>query len=253
MTDNREVDLDNLELARQCLAQLEQGNQLEADNILSELTNLRESQLFQELGKLTREFHEAINGFNADDRISTLAQADIPDARERLSYVIEKTDDAAHRTLSAIEEVLPITDALEVSAAEIRTEWDRFLKKEMTPQEFRDLSQRIKDFFDSTDDNLKGIKTNLNDILMAQDFQDITGQIIKRVITMVNEVEKSLVELVKLGSGLSPSSKPEQDEVVKQKSSQPGELEGPQIPGMESEDAITSQDDVDELLSSLGF
>ena len=254
MTDEREVDQDNLELARLYLAQLEQGNQIEADNILSDLTNLRESQLFQELGKLTREFHEAIVGFNSDDRISTMAQADIPDAKERLNYVIAKTDDAAHRTLNAIEEVLPITESLETSANEIRNEWDRFLKKEMTPQEFRDLSQRIKDFFDKTDGDLNNIKTNMNNILMAQDFQDITGQIIKRVITLVAEVEKSLVELVKLGGGLSPSSKSESnDEKAQQKTSNPGELEGPQIPGMESEEAVTNQDDVDELLSSLGF
>ncbi len=253
MTDNVEVDQDSLDLAKKFVEQLEQGNQQEADNLLTELTNLRETELFQELGKLTREFHEAINGFNSDDRMSAIAQDDIPDARERLKYVIEKTDEAAHKTLNAIEEVTPIVETIESQVSQLGVEWERFLKKEMNPQEFRDLSQKIKEYFFSTEENLKIIKTNVNDILMAQDFQDITGQIIKRVITLVGEVEKNLVNLVKLGGGV-PTSESEDVTISKKvKTSTPGELEGPQIPGMESDEAVSSQNDVDELLSSLGF
>jgi len=253
MTDNVEVDQDSLNLARKYVEQLEQGNQQEADNLLTELTNLRETELFQELGKLTREFHEAINGFNNDDRMSAMAQDEIPDARERLNYVIKKTDDAAHKTLNAIEEVLPIVESFESSVSQLGVEWERFLKKEMSPQEFRDLSQQIKDFFSATDGDLKNIKIHVNDILMAQDFQDITGQIIKRVITLVGEVEKSLVDLVKLGGGVATSTDEDSTQSKKVKTSTPGELEGPQIPGMESDEAVSSQNDVDELLSSLGF
>ena len=252
MTDNVEVDQDSLDLARKYVEQLEKGNQQEADNLLTELTNLRETELFQELGKLTREFHEAINGFNSDDRMSSMAQDEIPDARERLKYVITKTDDAAHKTLNAIEEVLPIVESFETKVSQLNIEWERFLKKEMSPQEFRDLSQQIKDFFGATEDDLKSIKTSVNDILMAQDFQDITGQIIKKVITLVGEVEKNLVDLVKLGGGVA-LSKDEHSTQAKKKTSTPGELEGPQIPGMESDEAVSSQNDVDELLSSLGF
>jgi len=252
MTDNVEVDQDSLDLAREYVKQLEQGNSVEADNLLTELTHLRESQLFQELGKLTRDFHEAINGFNSDERMHSMAQDEIPDARERLNYVITKTDDAAHKTLNAIEVVMPIAEALEGKVSRIGGEWDKFLKKEMKPQEFRDLSQEIKEFFHSTDCDLKSIKTNVNDILMAQDFQDITGQIIKRVITLVAEVEKSLVELVKLGGGLAVNES-DSGSSKKIRESNVGELEGPQVPGMESDDAVNSQDDVDELLSSLGF
>jgi len=253
MSDNVEVDQDCLDLAREYVKQLEQGNSNEADNLLTELTNIRESQLFQELGKLTREFHEAINGFNNEDKISTLATDDIPDARERLNYVITKTDDAAHKTLNAIDEISPVADGLESKISHLSQQWNRFLKKEMQSQEFRELSLEIKDFFDSTESDLATIKTHVNSILMAQDFQDITGQIIKKVITLVGEVEKSLVELVRLGGGISDSSSAETSSTKKPKESVPGELEGPQIPGMESEEAVSSQSDVDELLSSLGF
>ena len=81
MTENNNVDPNTLELARELVKQLEAGNQDEADNILTELTDMRESALFMELGKLTRDFHEAINAFNSDDRMISMAEEEIPDQK----------------------------------------------------------------------------------------------------------------------------------------------------------------------------
>lgn len=253
MTELNETDYENLELAKKYIELLESGNRHGADNILAELTDLRESQLFNELGKLTRDFHEALNAFNTDDRIAALAQDEIPDAKERLNYVIKKTDDAAHKTLNAIETVLPMCESLEKNLEGLGGEWNKFLAKEMKPQEFRNLTGNIKSFFDSSSQELSVVKSNLTEILMAQDFQDITGQIIKRVITLVAEVENSLVELVKLGSKLRLPKDQQKHGQEKPATPDGSVLEGPQIPGMESATVVGSQDDVDELLSSLGF
>jgi len=255
MIEMNETDNENLQLAKKYIELLESGNRQEADDVLAELTDIRESQLFNELGKLTRDFHETLNAFNSDDRITALAEDEIPDAKERLNYVIQKTDDAAHKTLNAIETVLPMCESLEKSLSGLGSEWDKFLAKEMKPQEFRDLTGDIKSFFDSSGGELNVVKSNLTEILMAQDFQDITGQIIKRVITLVAEVEKSLVELVKLGGKIRlPKDQQDQGKTQGQAAAdETGVLEGPQIPGMETGSAVGGQDDVDELLSSLGF
>ncbi|MDX1810842.1 MAG: protein phosphatase CheZ [Gammaproteobacteria bacterium] len=257
MSENQKVNQDTLELARQYVKELEAGNQDSADEILAEITDMRESQLFNELGRLTRDFHEAINSFNSDEKIATLAQDEIPDAKKRLTFVIEKTDEAANKTLSAVEVAIPVCEQLETSLNNLGSDWEKFLSREMKPEEFRELSNTIKAFFSDSGRDLQSIKGQLNEILMAQDFQDITGQIIKKVITLVGEVENNLVELIRINSKVnmpvsSAAKKTEAKEAQKEVDER-ASLEGPQIPGMESDDVIASQDDVDDLLSSLGF
>lgn len=246
---NRSIENQDLMLdaARRLVTELEAGNKEAVDQLLTEITDLRESTLFQELGKLTREFHNALNSFRYDERITSLAKEEIPDAKERLQYVIKKTDEAAHKTLNAIEAVMPVCDEMETSLKNFDTEWSRFTHREMNPDEFRQLSSQLQNYFSGSTGHMNLIRNNLNDVLMAQDFQDITGQIIKRVITLVADVEKSLVELIKLGGGVEQSPNKEK---TKDKS---GELEGPQVPGLESESVVSGQDEVDDLLSSLGF
>jgi len=250
MSENNHVNEQELALAKEYVSMLESGNAEAADNILAEITDMRESQLFNELGRLTRDFHETLNSFSSDDRFETLAKDDIPDARERLNFVITKTSEAAHKTLNSVEESLPLCEALEDTLKKLDEEWEKFLSKEMKPQEFRELSIVIKEFFNASGGDVKAMRGNLNDILMAQDFQDITGQIITKVITLVSEVETSLVELVKLGSKLG--MKPDSSEKNK-KAEDKDVLAGPQVPGLESETIVATQDDVDDLLSSLGF
>jgi len=255
MTASSEVDPETLDRAREYVAQLEKGDRHQADVILAELTEVRESELFNELGRLTRDFHEAINAFNTDDRMAAMATDEIPDARERLNYVIKKTDEAAHKTMTAVETAIPICESMDKSLSDFNDAWEKFLSKEMNAAEFRKLSITMKDFFNSSNGDLTAVKSNLTEILMAQDFQDITGQIIRRVITLVSEVENSLVDLVKLGSGLAlpQAANDEQVEVVEKPKKVSSELDGPQVPGLESDGIVSGQDDVDDLLSSLGF
>ena len=252
MSEDNKINQETLTLAKEYVSFLESGDTESADNALAELTDIRESQLFNELGRLTRDFHETLNSFSSDDRFNSLAQDEIPDARERLNFVITKTSDAAHKTLNAVEDSLPLCEKLEDTLSKLDAEWERFLSKEMKPQEFRELTLVIKAFFATSSGDVKTVRGNLNDILMAQDFQDITGQIITRVISLVTEVETNLVELVKVGSKLGIKSGTDKNENAG-KVDDTSELAGPQVPGMESETIVASQDDVDDLLSSLGF
>jgi chemotaxis protein CheZ len=234
-----------LMLAKELVQTLGSGDEARAGQILDELTKLRESELFKELGKLTRELHEALNAFRYDDRLRSLVSVDIPDAKERLNYVISMTEQAASRTLSAVEESLPICGALVNRAGSLHREWQRFMRREMQAAEFRDLCERLIEFLAWIGSNAPRVHTNLSEVLMAQGFQDLTGQIIHRVITLVENVEQNLVNLVRLtGQKMIPAEAPV---------CSPEKLDGPQIPGKNNADAVSGQDEVDSLLSSLGF
>ncbi len=234
-----------LDLARSYVSALEEDDETEAERFLAEISSKSESKLYVELGKLTREFHDALNSFKFDDRMSNIAASEIPDAKERLNFVITKTEDAAHKTLDELELVSPLINEIGKRSADFSSQWERFTRRESTPEEFRALSKNLQAFFDDTDAQMKSIQEKLNQVVLAQDFQDITGQIIKRVISLVSELETSLVKLVRLGSNL------ESDNL---KTESKGEkLAGPQIPGLESDSALSGQDEVDDLLSSLGF
>ncbi len=242
------IDSDTLQRAKDLVKALESGEHEVADGLLSQMMDLRESHLFNELGKLTRDFHNALNTFRGDTRLNDLTNAEIPDAKERLSYVIKMTDDAANKTLNAVEAAIPLCASLDHSITDFAGQWAKFVGRELSPAQFRDLSRDLSAFFASAPGKINTTRGHLSDVLMAQDFQDLTGQIIRRVITLVGEVEQNLVNLIKIGGKQLPQSvqaaAPASKEV---------ELAGPQVPGLESATAVGGQDDVDALLSSLGF
>jgi chemotaxis protein CheZ len=230
------------------LQEIESGNSGAADRIIEELAGERDKNMFREIGKLTRELHEALNSFRLDTKLTEIAGKDIPDARERLQYVITMTEESANRTLNAVEETMPVCDGMEERSKDIHERWQRFMRREMEPQEFRELCKEIEDVLEQQHKGSANIRTALTEILMAQDFQDLTGQIITRVITLVSDLESSLVKLIKDSGGLLA----EGDAAEKTKSERE-KLDGPQVPGVESEGAVSGQDEVDDLLSSLGF
>lgn len=235
-----------LHRARELLQHIEAGNETEANRVLDEITRLRESALFQELGKLTRDLHEALNAFRLDTRISSLTAVDIPDAKERLHYVISMTDQAATRTLNAVEESTPLCEQLGEQAVRLNASWSRFLGREMQADEFRALCREISDFLPRVTGDASRLQHNFSEVLMAQSFQDLTGQIIKRVIGLVEEVEQNLVNLIRISGQKAPPTQQAAEKAA-------DALEGPQIKGKEGPDAVANQDEVDSLLSSLGF
>jgi chemotaxis protein CheZ len=232
---------ERLAQAQALVASLEAGDEPEADRIIKELSSSRDDDLFQEVGRLTRELHEAIVGFLLDDRIAQFAQHEIPDAAERLKHVITMTEEAAHKTLSAVEDSLPVAEELESRANDLGERWAQFRNRKLDLDDFRALSSEIVGFLDLANAHSQTLHGKLSEVLMAQGYQDLTGQIIRRVINLVQDVEEKLVRLVAI-SGTARAVK--QEEV---------ELEGPAVPGVTKGDVITNQDDVDDLLSSLGF
>ncbi len=234
---------ERIDLARSLVEQLEAGDDENINETIDRLTNIRESQLFMQVGQLTRQLHDSLGNCSDGEEISSLASKDIPNARERLNYVIEKTEESANRTLTAIEATVPISEELEDSAKQMTEKWEKFKRREMTADDFRSLSKEISAFLETVSDKSTRVHEYINEILMAQEYQDLTGQTIKQVIEIVERVETNLVELIKC-QGISVCGDQQQGPDLK--------AEGPQM-NTESNNVMSDQDEVDDLLSSLGF
>ncbi|MBQ4810420.1 protein phosphatase [Pseudoalteromonas luteoviolacea] len=244
-----------LEQAKQLVEYLENGDQEKADQILIEATNKEQSELFAEVGKLTRQLHESLKNFELDTRLSDLTTEALPDAKQRLNYVMEMTENAANKTMDAVEASLPLAQELADELSEIKPTWDRLMSRDIQLGEFKSLCHDLNDFMQSSQGRTDELQSLMTNVLMAQDYQDLTGQVIRRVIELVREVEDSLIHLLTVfGTAevgqLSAAPKPQ--EVVETTDELSGP-EGPIIDAEERDDVVSGQDEVDDLLSSLGF
>ncbi|EGR0724537.1 protein phosphatase CheZ [Vibrio cholerae] len=237
----------SLEQAKELVQLLEQGRQDDANRLFTYVYESANNPMFKEIGMLTRDLHEALKNFQIDERFSEIATDEIPDARERLHYVIQKTEVAANKTMDAVDRCMPIADKLHESLLLIRPEWNGLMNGRIELMHFKSLCHKIDDLLSQVEGDSSELRGELTEILMAQDFQDLTGQIIKRVINLVNEVEKRLVEILTVFGAAQKEQKADKATVASI------EPEGPILNPHERIDAVSSQDEVDDLLSSLGF
>ncbi|MES2662451.1 MAG: protein phosphatase CheZ [Pseudomonadota bacterium] len=257
-----------LEQAKILLAHLEAGDSISANQIIEKMREDRETSLYKEVGRLTRTVHDALVqfGFDTAQMIANSAHPELKseevviessrmsDAENRLQYVITMTENAANKTMDMVEETVPLSKELSNKAQMLKGEWEKLIRREMTGAEFRQLYKLIDDFLKYSIEKSGEIDSNLSNILLAQDFQDLTGQIIRKVISLVKEVEVSLVNLVRASSAIEKITGIEKsiETNVLVESKNPHAGFGPSLPG-DKRDVVSGQDDVDDLLSSLGF
>jgi chemotaxis protein CheZ len=241
-------------LAEDLLQKIEGGDLGKVVGVVNNINEVRDRTLYDEIGKLTRALHEAIKDIKTGDELSE--ETGMGQASDKLSYVIEMTDKAANRTMDLVEAGMPLNTETLNGAKELQIQWQRFLRKELKPNEFRDLTKQIDAYLSQTQINSHKISTQLSDILMAQDFQDLTGQVINRVTKLVAEVELRLVDLVAMAgevdriTGISHADSHQKN--IPQDDDKKITAEGPQI-DTSLDGVVDGQDDVDDLLSSLGF
>ncbi|MEF1308831.1 protein phosphatase CheZ [Vibrio mytili] len=245
----------SLEQAKSLVQMLEKGQQEQANMLVASIYEGAGSPMLQEIGLLTRDLHDSLKHFNLDQRMTEIAKDEIPDARDRLNYVIEKTELAANKTMDAVDCCFPIADNLNDCLQQVRPQWNELMHGRIELSEFKALCHRIDELLVQVEGDSTELRGQLTEILMAQDFQDLTGQIIRRVITLVEEVEGRLVEILTVFSG---NKSDDQSQVLPEsadKKTKPSssEAEGPILHPEQREDAVSSQDEVDDLLSSLGF
>ncbi|WP_345011019.1 protein phosphatase CheZ [Pseudaeromonas paramecii] len=239
----------SLEQARQLVTLLEQDRQQDAEALLADICVPNVHMLFEKVGQLTRQLHTSLQEFRLDPRLTDLANQDIPDARARLNYVIEMTDKAANRTMDAVDACLPLADQLSERIQAVQPGWHQLMTRQLDVLQFKQLCHQLDDHIKQSELDANRLRERLTEILMAQDFQDLTGQMIRKVIALVHEVESKLVEILTMfGDQLDTPCEPQQ---APQRSGI--EAEGPIHNKHERPDVVASQDDVDDLLSSLGF
>ena len=165
----------------------------------------------------------------------------MPDTRDRLSYVATMTEQAAQRALNASEAAKPIQETLAAGADALSTRWDRLFSENPGVDEFKSLVGATREYLHAVPGQTKATSAQLTEIMLAQDFQDLTGQVIKKITDVVHTLEGQLVNLLV-------------ENAPRDKAQHANELvNGPVINGHGRTDVVTSQQQVDDLLESLGF
>jgi chemotaxis protein CheZ len=240
--------------AEQLLEALRQGDESATRQALMNLTEARESLLFKEIGSITRDLHDSLRQFSEDSRLDALTAQDMPDARERLRYVTSLTEQAANRTLGAAEQALPLTDNLIRRSQRVTERLSALRKMHPDNQSLQDAIGPIETYLASVRREGEQVRAHLNEIILAQEFQDLTGQLLHRVILLLERLEGEMVKLLRLvgGNGTGNGIGSPQGEAHVVDSEDATRAEGPALPTAKS-GVVQSQDEVDDLLASLGF
>jgi len=196
-------------------------------------------QVINKIGHMTRALHDSLRELGYDKNLEKAANA-IPDAQDRLNYIATMTQQAAERVLNATEAAQPVVEKIEGEAKYLSGEWQKLFEQKLDAEQFKQLATRTHAYLVEVPKQTKATNAYLTEIMMAQDFQDLTGQVIKKIIEVTQNMERQLVSL--LIENAPPSVKIDS-----------GLLNGPVINAQGRSDVVTSQKQVDDLLDSLGF
>jgi chemotaxis protein CheZ len=197
--------------------------------------------MYNRLGQMARKLHESMRELGYDKALEETARK-IPDARERLTYISQMTEQAASRVLNATDIAIPVQNELELHTRSMGERWDKMFANQLSVEEFKALAADTRTFFAIAPGQIDITNVQLREIMMAQDFQDLTGQVIKKVVELVQGFETQLLQVL--------------IEVMPEeiKADTPVSLlNGPVINATGRNDVVTSQAQVDDLLDSLGF
>jgi chemotaxis protein CheZ len=210
------------------------GDAAAFETALEDLCSGRQTSVLADVMRLSDTLHSALSRFRADSRIAALANKDIPDARLRLDHVLAMTEEAANKTMDLIERSVPLANATVRNANELMASLD-------------DRSHNdVRRFLDETRGNFEAVRANLSEVMLTQSFQDLTGQILRGVQRLIGEVEKALGELTRI------TGVPYGAAVTVLPGHGAAGLEGPAVPGV-TQNALTAQADVDDLIAGLGI
>jgi len=217
---------------------LEKGDEQGFNALTRQLAQHSETVAMRDLRRITDELQAALERFRLDSRLDDLAQREVPDARQRLAHVMRLTDDAAHTTLDLVEQSCPIADRSATRAAELLGAWNG-------PK--RPSRHEVREYLDATREGLCEVRQKLSQVLLAQGYQDLTGQIIRGVMKLVDELEVALTHMVRIAGGGAPATSGVAQEP------DDGRGFGPVVPGVSHGVTVSGQTDVDALLSDLGM
>ncbi|MDF1485791.1 protein phosphatase CheZ [Ramlibacter sp. H39-3-26] len=194
--------------------------------------------LHKKIGLLTRQLHDALNELGYADKLRG-TMGDLPDAQSRLSYIARLTGDAAEKVLGRVEQAKAQNDQLCEETQRVKA---GLIKDPVAAVATGVIMNYLLDVLKATQDT----DAHLTEIMMAQDFHDLTGQVIAKVVNLVATIQNQLVQL------LIQTAPPEAVPVVMTETKREG-LQGPIVDPTNAPDVVTDQSQVDDLLASLGF
>ncbi|HJV50006.1 MAG TPA: protein phosphatase CheZ [Noviherbaspirillum sp.] len=200
-----------------------------------------QDEVLARIGQMTRALHQNLRALGFDKLIEKAAH-EMPTARDRLSYVAKMTEQAAQRVLNATDVATPLQENLDAGAQSLAGQWQALLQGGCADERYRAMAEQTVSFLGQVSADATITKQQLLTIMMAQDFQDLTGQVIKKVTELAHGIEQQLVQL------LLDYAPPEI-----RRDAGSGLLNGPQINPEGNPDVVAGQEQVDELLGSLGF
>lgn len=198
-------------------------------------------ELLVRVGHMTRLLHDSLRGLGLDKLLERAAE-DIPDARDRLDYVAKMSEHAAQRVLNATDAAIPLQEKMDDGAKALTSDIRTLLASDPSEADCKAQLERAMVYFETINTHCKETKAHLMEIMMAQDFQDLTGQVIKKVTELAQHLEQQLVQLL-IEYSPEQIKRPQQD----------GLLNGPQVNPEGKSDVVANQGQVDDLLDSLGF
>jgi chemotaxis protein CheZ len=195
--------------------------------------------MFERLGGIVRLLHDSLRELGYDKAL-TEASTQINDAQDRLEYVATLTEQAANKVLNTLDEGMPEQDTLSKKSKDMENRWADLFAGKLSLEQFKQLAGDSQAFAVAVSAATEAEKARLLEIMMAQDFQDITGQLIKKVVNITKTVEHELAELLRDNAPPAVREKIAQKEVSL--------MSGPSAPAV-----ALNQDNVDDLLADLGF
>lgn len=207
---------------------------MQTDSPTSDAASGPTDDVHQKIGHLTRQLHDTLKELGYADSLKG-AMVELPDAQSRLAYIARLTGEAANKVLSRVELAKAQHDALNQSAQSIA---DLIVKDPVGAV----AKGHVLNFVHDVQRCSADVDQHLTEIMMAQDFHDLTGQVISRVVNLTSTIEEQLLRLVVL---TAPT------EVINVDPAKT--LAGPVINADGKPDVVTNQSQVDDLLASLGF
>ena len=196
--------------------------------------------LIVRIGNVTRMLRDSMRELGLDRAIEEVAEA-IPDARDRLRYVAHMTEQAANRVLNSTEAAQPLQDQMAADAKSLDQRWQAWFDNPIELDQARELVDATRGFLQQVPAQTSATQQHLLDIMMAQDFQDLTGQVITKMMNVIGAIEQELLQV--LLDTVQPERRKEAE----------GLLNGPVVRTEGRDDVVTDQNQVDDLLASLGF
>jgi len=189
----------------------------------------------EKIGKAAATLHKLLKELGHVKGLEQSA-ATMPDARERLGFIDQTMHEASEKTISAVENSLPLTDTSREVCASLAgrlAESPELVQHAVVQEAVSQLGELAS--------NAEILHHNLLQIMEAQEFRDVAGQMVNKIVDAAVEIEKILLELLR---EYAPQSS---DSLIRTE----GLTAGPAIKA--DKDGVSGQDEVDDLLSSLGF